>query len=108
MVINKFSTLNIKYLKLKYHRQDSYCYRSTNENPDVWNNLERNWNHFFWLTGEIPISLQIISDKLQNRFIRTRASGRKSALSFRNQVSVEKLSDSHKDMLVVNTVFTGQ
>ena len=27
---------------------------------DMWNVLERNWLNFFWLTGELPVTLQAV------------------------------------------------
>ena len=65
-----------------------YLYRATNRNSDVWLNLSSNWDHFFWLTGEFPATLQIISDKIQSRFVRQNHRGPKGVLSYRNQVNI--------------------
>ena len=60
---------------------------------DFWNNLERNWTDFFWLTGDTPETLSILVQQLNNysRNIRPRLStkGRKTRLNFRNQVIIQ-------------------
>ena len=62
------------------------CYRSNIERNNLWVKLEQNWDHFFWLTGEIPPSLQKLCDQLIDYFGRQLLRG-KCALSFRNRVS---------------------
>ena len=61
-------------------------YRATNVRQDVWMNLSANSNHFFWLTGEVPQTLIMIVNKLQNRFQLHRQLGRRSGIDLRNQV----------------------
>ena len=60
--------------------------RVTSINCDVWVNLSTNWDHFFWLTGEFPHTLQIIVDKIQTKFFIKNQRGPKVLLSVRNQV----------------------
>ena len=79
------------------------CYRSTNRSPDVWVNLETNWNHFYWLTGEIPVSLSIMCDKIKSKFIPYRDSGRRNSLDFRNQVSIVIYGALMKSVLFINS-----
>ena len=65
--------------------------RATLENRDVWNNLESNWNDFFWLTGETPITLNELVQEMQNKFHPTFRRRRLGSLDFRNQVIHETL-----------------
>ena len=62
------------------------CSRSRFEENEVWNNLQTNWNHFFWLTGETPETLQILVNALHRNFFMHRQYGRKSSLDLRHQV----------------------
>ena len=54
---------------------------------DVWGSLETNWNNFFWLTGETPITLSILVNQLYGHFIHVFHYGHRSKLDFRNQVT---------------------
>ena len=62
--------------------------RATLHDNDVWNNLQRNWNHFFLLTGETPHSLQILVDVLDRTYFWHRHYGRNSCLDLKNQVKI--------------------
>ena len=62
------------------------CFRATVLKADVWTNLSKNWDHFFWLTGETPDTLQILINRLHNRINLCRRRGRLSPISKRNQV----------------------
>ena len=59
--------------------------REVNQKADMWDFLERNWTHFYWLMGEIPPSLQMIVNQLNEKFGR-RQRGHNCIISFRNQV----------------------
>ena len=65
-------------------------YRCTRFNGNFWNNLERNWCDFFWLTGETPETLTHLVTSLQQykqRIApRTSRKGRRKKLDFRNEV----------------------
>ena len=63
------------------------CLRSDYVPIDIWEMLEKNWLQFFWLTGEIPVTLQSVVDRLQNMFNPYITRGRPLCLDFRNQVS---------------------
>ena len=53
---------------------------------DVWKNLRENVDHFFWLTGETPETLNALIHVLKDRYRLTRRKGRLSCLSVHNQV----------------------
>ena len=61
--------------------------RSISQTTDVWSNLERNWIHFFWLTGETPHSLSKLVEKLEPIYNSHSTPGKDSALDFKNKVS---------------------
>ena len=63
-------------------------YHSNLFNSDVWCKLERNWMHFFWLTGETPEPLSILVERIKIKFLHINANGPVSAIDIRNQVSV--------------------
>ena len=63
-------------------------YRATLHDNDVWRSMQSNWNHFFWLTGETPETLQILVNILNRRFFWHRQYGRRSSLDLRHQVSM--------------------
>ena len=73
-------------------------FRATNTNSDVWLNILRNWNHFFWLTGEFPDTLQLVVSKIERRFFHHYPRGRRASLSVRNQV-IKDISYSLKCQL---------
>ena len=56
---------------------------------DMWTILERNWVHFFWLTGETPDTLRILVQRLQFHFLPHLHIGRQQAIDFRNQVCLD-------------------
>ena len=64
-------------------------YRLTVNNMDVWQNMETNWSHFFWLTGETPETLQILINRIEVKFLNYRTYGPDSTLSIRKQVSAD-------------------
>ena len=47
--------------------------------------MERNWDNFYWLTGEVPYTLRLLVMNLE-RLIDVPLRGRKPCLTFRNQV----------------------
>ena len=55
---------------------------------DTWFALEQNWDHFFWLTGEIPSTLSEVVENIDN-ILQRRTNGRQCVLSLRNQVFFE-------------------
>ena len=55
---------------------------------DVWINMQNNWDDFYWLTGETPISLQVLVHQIEPRNIIHNNLGCREALNFRNQVSL--------------------
>ena len=65
-------------------------YRCQRQRRDFWNNLERNWTDFFWLTGETPDTLSLLVNDIycfRRRIIgRWYKKGRRTSLTFRNQV----------------------
>ena len=65
----------------------TFIFRATVTDIDVWRKLSRNWEHFFWLTGETPDTLDVIIDRLQHRMNIFRRCGRISFMSTRNQVT---------------------
>ena len=66
-------------------------YRATLYSSDVWINMQRNWTHFFWLTGETPDTLSILVQRLIAKFISFWSKGPESMIDFRNQVSLQSL-----------------
>ena len=87
--------MNIPYKKCKLWRSLIYefvifflmhsLYRSALYHHDFWTYLETNWDNFYWLTGELPFTLQSLVQKL-NEIRPISVRGRKPCLSFRNQV----------------------
>ena len=61
-------------------------YRANVQNKDLWTMLENNWNHFFWLTGETPVTLLNLVNTVQRTFYPNTDRGRKKVLNFQNQV----------------------
>ena len=61
-------------------------YTSNTHTRDVWQLLQTNWNHFFWLTGETPDTLRNMITKIERRFNPNVERGCKSLLDMRNQV----------------------
>ena len=57
---------------------------------DMWQRLEQNWKNFFWLTGEIPASLNLIVEAVNSKMNCT-IFGCKEKLSLRNQVCIQQL-----------------
>ena len=62
-------------------------YRIGLNGQNLWNFLDRNWIHFFWLTGETPDTLNILVECLRNIYYVQNHLGRPPAIDFRNQVS---------------------
>ena len=58
----------------------------------MWSVLEENWNHFFWLTGEIPPTLNDAVNDV-SAIVTCRKSGKQNVLSLRNQVWMELLKN---------------
>ena len=59
---------------------------------DVWRNLTQNWDHFFWLSGETPQTLDILVRTVKGRFPLVTRKGRISCLTIHNQVFAEACS----------------
>ena len=51
----------------------------------MWSLLETNWDNFYWLTGEIPPSLELLVAEIEND-INLMTLGGCPVMSFRNQV----------------------
>ena len=51
----------------------------------MWRILIRNWDHFYWLTGEIPPTFQLLMDEIRDH-IPIRVVGRNTVLNIENQV----------------------
>ena len=68
--------------------------RKNYQPTDVWRSLETNWTMFFWLTGEIPPTLQLLVDEIRRGYFPEVTRGRAQVIDFRNQVSL-----SYKYML---------
>ena len=64
-------------------------YRSSVQHRNVWNNLETNWSHFFWLTGETPDTLSILISRLETKFLNCQTYGPRSYLNLNNKVSYD-------------------
>ena len=63
--------------------------RKRYQSRDFWSQLERNWTFLFWLTGEIPPTLQLIVDGIQRDMTPNVNRGRPQILDFCNQVSYQ-------------------
>ena len=61
-------------------------YRANLLTKDVWNLLQNNWKHFYWLTGETPHSLNILVNRVQANYFPQIQRGRTTGLDFKNQV----------------------
>ena len=61
----------------------------------MWNILGQNWDDFYWLTGEIPPSLNYLVEEIEHD-INFMTVGRNAILDFRNQVKVKKFMFSLK------------
>ena len=59
--------------------------RCVDNSHDVWKDLSTNWNHFYWLTGETPVSMQIIIEGIRENFFNYHLHGN-NRLDFRNQI----------------------
>ena len=70
----------------------NFLFRATVTDIDVWRKLSTNWDHFFWLTGETPDTLDVIIDRLHHRMNIHRRCGRISFMSTRNQVRLKATS----------------
>ena len=79
----------IKYwLVCRYFWQTLYKCRSTMTAQDVWGNLEKDWNNFFWLTGETPETLAKLVNQIRENYFNLFYVTSRSKLSFRNQVTI--------------------
>ena len=54
---------------------------------NLWITLERNWIHFFWLTGETPPSLRSLVHEIETIFFTFYTKGKGRKLDVANQVS---------------------
>ena len=86
---------HISILFIKCHKL--YFHRATRHSRDVWTKLQRNWIHFYWLTGETPHTLQILVHDIENRFRPHIGPGRHSVLDFRNQVRIAHIQYIYAD-----------
>ena len=51
----------------------------------MWESLEENWTHFFWLSGELPFTLNLLTDQISET-LRRRPNGRQCRITLKNQV----------------------
>ena len=67
-------------------------YRCQRQRRDFWLNLEQNWTDFYWLTGETPDTLNLLTNQIwayRRRIVgRWFRKGRRPAMTFRNQVKI--------------------
>ena len=75
----------VKCHTFMFHNMFIFFRRSNTSTNDLWFTLEQNWDHFFWLTGDIPPSLNLIVNEIRPK-LQIRGRGRKLSLSVRNQV----------------------
>ena len=61
-------------------------YRMQRVRVDMWNILQRNWTNFFWLTGETPITLRFLINRILTTFPLFNNLGRNCSLDWLNQV----------------------
>ena len=61
-------------------------YRALDAKKDLWNLLQNNWTHFFWLTGETPHTLLNIVEAVERIYFPITTRGRKTVLDLKNQV----------------------
>ena len=59
--------------------------RCVDNSHDVWSDLRKNWNHFYWLTGETPVSMDILLQGLTDSYFRNHEN-RNNSLNLRNQI----------------------
>ena len=97
-VLNFMQVLQIVRKYISHKRKKKYLskphlliqlmqgYACDRQTGNVWDKLQTNWLHFFWLTGETPRTLQQLVHELQAKFQPYVTQGRKSILDFRNQV----------------------
>ena len=76
--------MSLEFHNLFYLNKPINC-RSTDNHHDVWRTLSQNWNHFYWLTGETPDTLNIIVQGLRSNFFRLHQH-RNNALNLHNKV----------------------
>ena len=93
LLINRYFTLHskIKRRLFKPHLLlrilAGYC--ANEYTKDVWQNLQTNWTHFFWLTGETPRTLKCMVQSLERYYYPYTNRGRKTLLDFKNQVHIQ-------------------
>ena len=61
------------------------CCSRRMQRRDFWQILSTNWDHFYWLTGEVPHSMNLLVNRIRQIY-KKRPSGRRSVLNIRNQV----------------------
>ena len=69
----------------------NFPFRSSASAQDVWSCLEKNWNNFFGLTGESPVSLTILVWQIQQNYFHLFTEGSRCKLDLRNQVCLSSL-----------------
>ena len=77
------------YIVISIHMKHALVQLNRNyyQPTNVWRNLERNWSHFFWLTGETPATLRVLVTRIEQIYLPERPMGWAQALTFENQVS---------------------
>ena len=65
-----------------------FLFRVSRSTHDLWTSLEKNWSHFFWLTGETPQTLGVIVHKIRDKYIHLFHEFSRSKLDLRNQVCI--------------------
>ena len=82
--LNTYTFMTL-FPKLKKH----FPFRRNSQQLDVWQQLEQNWDSFYWLTGEIPPSIAMIISDIEPLFRRyVNRFGRTPKLNLRNQVKI--------------------
>ena len=73
--------------------------------------MERNWDHFFWLTGETPRTLSTLVTKLWSKYLHHFYTTKGSKLDLKNQVSCNQwymmnvLHYMYWTVLIVNCMY---
>ena len=75
-------TFKMTYLCDKIYMSILKFNRAELRPQDLWTKLSRNWTFFFWLTGEIPPTLQVMIDLIQHEYIPHVQRGRPQSSQF--------------------------
>ena len=72
----------------------NFFIRKLYQSRDLWQQLQKNWTFFFWLTGESPPTFQLMVDEIEREFSPNVHNGRPPILDFQNQVSYDECTDT--------------